>query len=43
MKIEEELFSMSADEQAELGLSSKIGDLIRETYSLGAHDVFHNR
>ena len=34
MKIEEELFSMSAEEQAELGLSSKIGDLIRETYSL---------
>ena len=34
VKIEEELFSMSADEQAELGLSSKIGDLIRETYSL---------
>lgn len=34
VKIEEELFSMSADEQTELGLSSRINDLIRETYSL---------
>jgi GTP-binding protein YchF len=34
VKIEEELFSMSADEQAELGISSRINDLIRETYSL---------
>lgn len=34
VKIEEELFSMSADEQTELGISSRINDLIRETYSL---------
>ncbi len=34
VKIEEELFSMSAEEQAEMGISSRINDLIRETYSL---------
>ncbi len=34
IKLEEELAAMSAEEQAEMGLSSRIGELIRETYSL---------
>jgi GTP-binding protein YchF len=34
IKIEEELIEMTPEEQAEMGLASHIGDLIRETYSL---------
>lgn len=34
VKIEEELSSMSAEEQMEMGISSRINELIRETYSL---------
>lgn len=34
VKIEEELISMSVDDRIELGLTSHLGDLIREAYSL---------
>ena len=40
IKLEEELSGMTADEARELGMESRIGDLIREAYSLLGLETF---